>query len=293
MCQAFLNQDTYLAQAPEPVGELKSFLPSIHNESKKQPKDRGAALLGFDFPIGIPIAYANNAGIEDFKAFLADLGTGPWQDFYSICREPGEISLHRPFYPFNFTPKGSKRREHLVQALKVPEFAALLRTCERAQSGRRAAGALFWTLGASAPGRGALPAWKHILTPALANPAAKFWPFDGSLADLLRDGNLVIAETYPTHYYSALLGAMGGSKRDPRVRASAAPRLLQWAEEKSVCLSPELEREIATGFTRGQDDAFDAAIGLFGMIEVVLGHRAAGQHPDSGAARIEGWILGQ
>lgn len=37
--------------------------------------------------------------------------------------------------------------------------------------------------------------------------------------------------------------------------------------------------------------AFDAAMGLFGMIEVVDGGRAEG--PAVGADKWEGWILGQ
>jgi hypothetical protein len=53
-----------------------------------------------------------------------------------------------------------------------------------------------------------------------------------------------------------------------------------------------LTEDIRSSFTKG-DDAFDAAVGLFGMIQVSLGQRAPGE-PDKRAIRdIEGWILGR
>lgn len=51
-------------------------------------------------------------------------------------------------------------------------------------------------------------------------------------------------------------------------------------------------RVIEQGFPNG-NDAFDAVIGLFGMLEVVLGYRATGEPIDKAVSDIEGWILGQ
>jgi hypothetical protein len=78
----------------------------------------------------------------------------------------------------------------------------LRRKCELASGARRAACPLFWTLGANQVGRAATIGWRDLLSPALNNiPNVKLWPFDGSLADLLKPGNTVIVETYPAEYY--------------------------------------------------------------------------------------------
>jgi ubiquinone/menaquinone biosynthesis C-methylase UbiE len=44
--------------------------------------------------------------------------------------------------------------------------------------------------------------------------------------------------------------------------------------------------------TAALDDAFDAAVGLFGMLGVVTGRRPEGE-PPVGLGPVEGWILGQ
>jgi hypothetical protein len=41
------------------------------------------------------------------------------------------------------------------------------------------------------------------------------------------------------------------------------------------------------------DDPFDAAVGLLGMLNVVLGYRPAGDAQAEIIRRVEGWILGQ
>jgi hypothetical protein len=49
---------------------------------------------------------------------------------------------------------------------------------------------------------------------------------------------------------------------------------------------------IEQGFPEG-DDAFDAVVGLFGMLEVVTGKRQPGEPRDDRIRKVEGWILGQ
>jgi hypothetical protein len=46
-------------------------------------------------------------------------------------------------------------------------------------------------------------------------------------------------------------------------------------------------------FPDGGDDAFDAVIGLFGMLQVCLGLRDSGEPDDESIREIEGWILGR
>jgi hypothetical protein len=58
-----------------------------------------------------------------------------------------------------------------------------------------------------------------------------------------------------------------------------------------ITIDEELSRQIKNGFgsNREGEDAFDAAIGLFGMIEVADQRRLEG----STEGVWEGWILGQ
>jgi hypothetical protein len=61
----------------------------------------GGILVGFDFPIGVPHAFAERAGFGRFPEMLLRLGEVPWADFYKPAERPDEISLTRPFYPKN------------------------------------------------------------------------------------------------------------------------------------------------------------------------------------------------
>jgi hypothetical protein len=115
-------------------------------------------MIGFDFPIGLPRAYAAAAGISSFPRFLDLLGSPPWEEFDVVARRPSEITLHRPFYPA--VPGGTKR-EHLYHALGLtaPE---LRRVCEAADAetlfGRSVASRwerVRWLVGGCSPRRGA------------------------------------------------------------------------------------------------------------------------------------------
>jgi hypothetical protein len=85
----------------------------------------------------------------------------------------------------------------------------------------------------------------------------------------------------------------GKSVQEDRKRS--APALLNWAERVGLTLSDELQASIMAGFgpTSDGEDAFDAVIGLFGMLEVVLGFGAPGEPQEEELRSIEGWILGQ
>jgi hypothetical protein len=138
-------------------------------------------------------------GVTDFKSLLLQLGQGDFSDFYLISATESEISKYRPFYPFR--PGGTKQ-VHLWYGLGLTCIDDLRRRCELANGGRRAACPLFWTLGANQVGRAAIIGWRDVLVPALSNPKpALLWPFDVSLADLLKPGNIVIVETYPAECY--------------------------------------------------------------------------------------------
>jgi Protein of unknown function (DUF429) len=289
MAQAVLQPGgRYLVLPPAPVGTLDGFWARLEVNAPS-----GAILVGFDFPIGLPAAYAERAGIEDFRDAL-DRFDG---EFYNVARRPQEISTARPFYPDR--PGGRSRRD-LLNALGLETWDRLHRRCDRATASRPAACPMFWTLGGNQVGKAAISGWRELLTPARrAGIDVAIWPFDGPLAALLSTHRFVVAETYPGEVYGHLelrlaLRSRGGKRRQA-ARAGCADLLLTWAERTEVTLAPQLFDDIKAGFgpRAGADDRFDAVVGVFGMLNVLGGGRPSGEPGDPVVRRIEGWILGQ
>jgi hypothetical protein len=279
--------DCYTAFAPEQVGNLGSLIGRLRTEAG----ETGCAFAGFDFPIGIPAYYAVHAGISNFRTLLRRLGHGKWKDFYSGCDKPDQISVHRPFYPSGKFK--DRRKEDLFRGHGVSSLEPLLRRCERGGNGHKEARCLFWTLGGNQVGKASIIGWHDVLAPALRKTGpVSLWPFDGALSSLLVRGRVVIAETYPAECYAWFCSEPVGSKRKQGIRTEFGASLLLWADDNCVALDNELRKHIEDGFPQG-DDAFDAVVGLFGMLQVCFGKRAAGE-PDERAIRdIEGWILGR
>jgi hypothetical protein len=273
----------YEALGPEPVGNPSTLLARLRDRAGAD----ACVLVGFDFPIGLPEAYASAAGIESFPDALVAFD----ERFYSVAEHAREISLARPFYPRR---PGGTTRTHLVEGLGVDSFDRLLRRCERPSGSRRAACALFWTLGGQQVGKAAITGWRDVLAPGRRVDLA-LWPFDGSLDSLLAPRRTVVVETYPTEVYAHLGVSLGGSKREREARAASAAQLLAWARKAGVRLSSDLEEQLGLGFGSAPsgEDRFDAVVGLFGMLNVVLERRPAGDPQDEAVRRIEGWILGQ
>jgi|HubBroStandDraft_4_1064222.scaffolds.fasta_scaffold52080_2 hypothetical protein len=148
------------------------------------------------------------------------------------------------------------------------------------------------TLGANQVGKGAIVGWREVLAPALNDGSdTLLWPFDGPLHELFQPGRIVIAETYPAECYGWFFGSLKGKGRQEVRRAVSAP-LLERAQSSGLELEPALVTAIKCGFLQG-DDAFDAVVGLFGMVEVVTGKRQSGEPKEERIRKLEGWILGQ
>ncbi len=257
----------------------------------------GCILAGFDFPIGLPSVYAARVGISSFLDALPSFGHGAWQDFYTPADEAGQVSLYRPFYPYR---SGHARRQYLEHALGMP-FKDLYRLCERSHQNRRSACPLFWTMGGQQVGKAAISGWQSLLAPALSNPGLhlRIWPFSGPLSGLCLPGNLVMVETYPAEFYSHLglsfLGPVRLSKRRQTDRASFAGHLLTWAHDHHLTLPAPLPDIIRNGFgdLPAGEDQFDTLVGLYGMINVVLGGHTFWEPSIPAISQVEGWIFGQ
>lgn len=259
-------------------------------------------LAGFDFPLGLPLRYAEKAGVSNFLELLPELGRGEWARFYEVAERPEDVALRRPFYP-RARFEGVSHRQ-LLDGLGLESIRDLLRECDLGHEGRRAATSIFWTFGPQQVGKATIHGWRDMVAPALREPGSpvSVWPCGGELGELLRPGRVVVAETYPTECYAHLGVSFGvrrmgeyWGKRSQAARVLNAPALLAWAQGAGVAVDPILRASIEEGFGRGLDgeDRFDSLVGLFGMLNVVLGLRAAGEPEHEQVRRVEGWMLGR
>jgi len=276
-----------LAPAPDGLSRQGDLLQELRAAASP-----GQAMVGFDFPIGLPRAYAEAAGIGSFPDFLDTIGSPPWHEFGVVARHRGEITLRRPFYPY--APGGAKR-EHLYLQLGL-SAQQLRRRCEG-----KDAETMFWTLGGKQVGKGALAGWQVLAAARNRRPGIALWPFAGPLPRLL-DGRdrIVVTETYPREYYHHVrvpgTPANRWSKRRQANRLTLLPGLLRWAESLGVAWHRDILCRAEEGFSAGAngEDEFDAVVGLLAMISVVTGTVPTGEPGDDPAiSSIEGWILGR
>jgi hypothetical protein len=265
-------------------------------ETLLNPAASGPVLAGFDFPIGVPASYAEQAGIRGFVAALPQFGGGRWDRFYDPAETPNEISVHRPFYP---AAPGGKRRDHLWQNLGLASSEDLYRQCEVVR-GRSKANSLFWTLGAKQVGRAAGAGWQEVIVPVMTRGGRRvgLWPFDGNLPALLASRALVLAETYPADAYDQVWPQRPfnrWSKRNQVDRKRWTNQLLDTGRRLSVRFDRHVEASVRTGFgsEASGEDPFDALVGLIAMIQV-LREPARSACPSTACVRnVEGWILGR
>lgn len=265
--------------APAPVGDPGALLRGLTAE--------GPALVGVDFPIGVPAAYAARVGIADAREAIARLGRPDWRAL--VAERPEDVSPSRPFYPMR---PGGARRDHLSAGLGLA-FHDLLRRCDHGCGARPDACVMFWTMGGQQVGKGMLSGWAELVRPALERGAA-LWPFDGDLPDLLAGRSLTLAETYPADCLRQLRAhpGRGFGKRKAADRAAVfRDRLEPVAAGLGATLSPEARSEGLAGFPESRDDGFDALVGALAMIRTVdRGEETAPADPV--VRRIEGWMLG-
>jgi hypothetical protein len=292
MATGVLNGGSYYANPPELVGELDDFLHRMHEKVNRE----DCILLGVDFPLGLPDAYAQKVGIHDFLHSLPRFGHGTWGAFYQVAETVDQISLFRPFYPFR---PGGTSRQHLLDKLGISTIDHLLRKCEDAPPLQRRAAPLFWTLGAQQVGKAALNGWRNVIVPGLLDRSLDVvvWPFSGSLQDLIAPGRIIIAETYPTEFYRQLhliREKERFSKRKQSARIMMGTRLAERAKDAGIKLHPELISTLVGGFgpEKSAEDPFDALVGLIGMLSLLTGSLPQFEPEDKIIKQVEGWIMG-
>jgi len=286
MTVAILRERGWRLHAPELVGDTSTLFDRLQERAVAD----GAVLTGFDFPIGLPEAYARAAGIASFREALQLFGFGTWSDWYDVAAHRDQISLHRPFYPAR---PGGTARSHLLEALGMTDQSSLLRICERATPGYQDACILFWTLGGNQVGKGAIAGWQEIIIPRSSEIG--LWPFDGRLADLANSYPVVVAETYPGAVYRQFgMPRHGWSKRRHSDRVRMGEYMMAWLAIRPDLDADLLLRDIEDGFgtDKAGEDRFDATVGLLGMLDVVDGRRSEGVPALPSVHKWEGWIIG-
>jgi hypothetical protein len=251
------------------------------------------ALVGVDFPIGVPRAYARAAGTDSFLEWLRELGRGRWARFFEPAAALDEISTEQPFFPRATATKGDKARHRNRLGFS---HAEMLRRCDRLAR----AESLFWTLGPKQVGKAAIAGWRELLLSARTDvqPSIGIWPFDDpSLEQLLRHHDVVIVETYPAGLYrrvGVVFRPGQGGKTSQRARAAQAGPIGECAERLGVELTDGLRDAITGGFAsaQGRDDGFDALVGLLGMLDVLNAERPGAVPRDDAVLTTEGWMLG-
>lgn len=136
---AMLGHDgRYLVGAPAlspPPGELLGRLAAT--------APTGPVLAGFDFPVGLPLAYAQRCGVTGFRDLLPELGRGVWQQFFEPAASLEQVDLRRPFFPAGNPPKGTATQAGLCSKIGVPDMNALRRRCDLSTGARPLAECMF------------------------------------------------------------------------------------------------------------------------------------------------------
>ncbi|MEO1226965.1 MAG: DUF429 domain-containing protein [Pseudomonadota bacterium] len=254
-------------------------------------------MLGFDFPVGLPIVLGLALKVSAFGEVLQNLADGVWPNFLKPAETIDQVGPTRPFYPARNLPKGAVSRQGLSEALGAASYDDLLRRCDRASAERRATSSLFFLVGGQQVGKAAIAGWRELILRHAGDATTALWPFDGPLADLVAPGRTVLCETYPGQFTRPLgltVGTGGRSKRRQADRQAQATALLGNAAEMDLVLEPTLRRQIKDGFGPGPqgEDAFDSLVGLLGMFLVLTGRLGEGCPWDDQDMALEGWILG-
>ena len=271
------------------------------NEFRQSLSDHGtqhAVWLGLDMPIGFVDTWYGGtkhegANVKDFKALLTLLETDEWREFFDVCQSPDEIRHRRPFYPQSSGTKGSVKRDHLIKALGLADFDALHRACEFPTKTRNAACPSFWTLGANQVGKAMLHGLKHLILPGYGD-GFHIWPFMGDLASLCKSPGVTLIETYPGEIYGWLGDTSELTKSNQNSRKNYLHKLRDDARAKGNEINDTVWDDIKDGFSpdHGKDDAFDALVGVMGLIEIAEGRRPEHLPRTPSILEREGWIVG-
>ena len=273
----------------EPVGDVGTLLRRLAAAALG-----GPVALGVDFPIGLPGAFAalHCGEWPDFPTYLRALANRP--GLFEVAETLDQVGPARPFYPRRGV-RGMTRLSHAL-ALGLGAAFDLSRLCDRATAERPAGAPVFWTLGANQSGKAAISGWRDLLLPALewAQPPL-LWPFEGAFRDVLRPGQVAVAETYPAEALRQLGLRPIGSKRRQADRIKLMPGLRGVLTRLRACPDPALATLLDDGLgsDAAGEDRLDCLLGVLCVLLVLEGERPDSAPADPAIMQWEGWVLGQ
>lgn len=218
---------------------------------------KGAVLVGFDAPLGVPRSYADavrrELGVQasNFLELLA--GAAEWPEFFKPSRLADEWRPDRPFFAVPAGTGGLTRYRDAVARHGVELYREIDRTTN--------AKSCFIVSGVpGSVGSSAIALWDELLRPHSQRNFA-VWPFDGELGSM----PITVAEIYPGATYRLACGAGVKGKTKQDVREQAVDRLLssRWVAEAGIAVQNTEE-------ARGSEDEFDACIAGAALLRCVL-----------------------
>lgn len=292
LVEAERSGNEYIISHPIPVGPPEHLVPSI----LQRLREGEVALLGLDFPIGLPQLYAKYRAIRSFKHWLETMPEAAWKQFATPSDEP---TLEKPFGPKR-SESGVLTKAQLAERLGLT-VAGLYRRCD-SSAGPPDPQSLFFTLGANQVGKAALHGWWSVIRPNLQG--IKLWPFDGTLEELLASPGLVVVEIYPSaagriialpRSAASRSGDTIRGKREPEYRLSEGVRnrIRVAAGQVGATFSSSAADWIERGFADSHD--FDALVSLLGMLTAIRSNsdgELSAVTSESYVRSVEGWILG-
>lgn len=273
MARAVREGTRYSLSHPVPIGASEGFVGRVRQHLPAG----GTALVGVDFPIGLPREYAKRKfpGMG-FRVILERLE----EEFFKPTDRP---CLERPFGPQS-THAGVLGPNELAKMLEVE----LLRECDRSSK----AHPMFYTLGPRQVGRAAADGWRKVIRPNLGE--ISLWPFDGALADLLARPGLVLAEIYPGLFFGRSGGRIGKGegKETEGARRRVFRELMGRARSEGVeiTLTPSADEWVEAGFASSDD--FDPMLSILGMLRALQAGQPLQPADAPVVDQVEGWILG-
>ena len=161
---AELEGGVYRVRSPRTVGEVGGLIERMGLTAAAG----RSTLLGFDFPIGIPRAYALRAGIANFAVWFRNLDLD--SPFFSVATISRTSRPSDRSFPDRLR-SGSRASRSATAKRSGSRLTTLsARPIERTVTAR-AASEMFWTLGPSAVGKATLAGWRDTIRPALAETA--------------------------------------------------------------------------------------------------------------------------
>ena len=234
----------------------------------------GAALAGFDAPLGVPASYWEKLrqapgfpkGVANFAAWLPETRKQP--QWFDNAPTPWDWRVEHPFFA---VAPGAGGRRIWEDTLRRAGVETLRRIDQET-----AAKPVFITSGIpGTPGSAARQLWREFsfLCSEGEGPPFALWPFHGSLDALLASHTVTVAEIYPRVAYALALSPEEAATRRPlkiaktdrgvRQDALADLEAQPWLGEHGVRLAD-------LGAATDSDDAFDALLSAAGLLRCVL-----------------------